>query len=98
MLWGFIWRRLGLPVTLWSGIRDTRCAREVDHPPSPVLQTAVPVTVCRIKENRLKSREVATENGLSVTARHEAAATDQQDPQMKEAESTQHAGSDLELM
>lgn len=73
MLCGFS----GLLVTLQSGIRDAQCAGEVEHPPSPIPQKVVLGTICHIEENRVKNREVAIENGLSVTARHEAAAMDQ---------------------
>ena len=69
-----------------------------DDGTTAMLQKVILGTMCCVEENRLKSREVAAENGLSVTARHEAAATDQRDPQMKEAEGTQHVGSDLEVI
>lgn len=69
-----------------------------DDGTTAILQKVVLSTVCCVEENRVKSSVVAAENGLSMTARYEVAATDQQDPQMKVAESTQHAGSDLEVM
>lgn len=70
VLWGF----LGSLVTLQSGIRYTRCTGEVEHPPGPILQEVVLGTVCHVEENRLRSREVAAEKGLSMTTWREAAA------------------------
>jgi len=94
VLCGFI----DLLATLQSGIGDARCAAEVEHPPSPVLQKVVLGSTRRTEGNGLKSREVAAENGLSATARHEAAATDPWNTQMEKAESAQHVGSNLDMM
>lgn len=78
-----------------SGIGDTWCTGEVEHPPSPVLQEVV-LSVTYHREERLKTTEAG--NGLSVTALHEAAAALQRDPQMGKAESAQHVVSVFDVM
>lgn len=69
-----------------------------DDGTTAILQKVALSSTCCVEENRLKSSVVAAENGLSMTARYEVAAMDQRDAQMKAAESTQHAGSDVEVM
>lgn len=64
---------------------------------SETLGALVRLTILPILHKVVLGREVAAESGLSMTARHEAAATDQRDPQVKEAESSQHVGLDLEV-